>query len=352
MVREHTGSGGTGTDEREFDRKQAVTGHVDHTPANTTDRPTTLAPTGIAAALAHAAELVESSIAPTTRRAYAADWRAFVCWTETHGREVSPALPVGVATCAAWFADMEREGVAVATIRRRARGLAHAHREAGLEAPTGDATIRRLLAGITRTRAAAGDRSKRKRALMPSMVRAALAELSTRDRAIVLVALVTGLRRSELAALRWADVEPTSEGLLAWVRRSKTDQAGEGRPVAVPRGRGPACPVRALRDLRTRREVDGEAEPNASVFGCEGRTIARVIKRVAELAGEDPRQFGAHSARAGMMTTASEAGVDLAGIMGQSGHASTSVALGYIRPAEQARNPAARAVVNLLVAVS
>jgi hypothetical protein len=46
-----------------------------------------------------------------------------------------------------------------------------------------------------------------------------------------------------------------------------------------------------------------------------------------------------------MLTTASEAGVDLAGIMRQSGHASTSVALGYIRPAEQARNPAARAVV-------
>src|SRR5690606_10712165 len=121
-----------------------------------------------------------------------------------------------------------------------------------------------------------------------------------RDRAIVLVAIVTGLRRSELAALRWADVEPASEGLLVWVRRSKTDQIGEGRAVAVPRGRGLVCPVRALRDLRARRELDGEAGPDASVFGCEGRTIARVIKRVAELAGEDPRQFGAHSARAGM----------------------------------------------------
>jgi integrase len=333
---------------KELDRKRSVIGHVTHTPATATDHPTTLAPTGLAAALAHAAELVESSIATSTRQAYAADWRAFVRWTDTHGREVSPALPVSVATCAAWFADMEREGVAVATIRRRARGLAHAHREAGLESPTADTRIRRLLAGITRTRAAAGDRAKRKRALTPSMVRAALAELSIRDRAIVLVALVTGLRRSELSALRWADVEPTSEGLLAWVRRSKTDQTGEGRPVAVPRGRGLGCPVRALRDLRNRREIDGEAGLDAAVFGCEGRTIARVIKLVAELAGEDPRQFGAHSARAGMLTTASEAGVDLAGIMRQSGHASTSVALGYIRPAEQARNPAARAVVDSL----
>ena len=317
-----------------------------HTPATTTDHPTTLAPTGLAAALAHAVELADRSIATSTRRAYAADWRAFERWAET--REISPVLPVRVPICAAWLADMERAGVALATIRRRVRGLAHAHREAGLESPTNHARIGQLLAGIARTRASAGDRPQRKRALSPSMIRAALAELSTRDRALVLVAIVTGLRRSELAALRWADLEPTSDGLLAWVRRSKTDQTGEGRPVAVPRGRGLACPVRALRDLRNWADADGEVGPDASVFGCEGRTIARVIKRVAELAGEDPRQFGAHSARAGMLTTASEAGVDLAGIMRQSGHASTSVALGYIRPAEQARNPAARAVVDAL----
>lgn len=319
-----------------------------HTPANTTDRTATLAPIGFDAALAHAAELAGESIAPSTRRAYAADWQAFVRWTEAQAGRVSPALPVSVAICAAYLADLEREGKSVATIRRRARGLAHAHREAGLESPTSDARIRRVLAGIARSRAAAGDRPKRKRALAPSMVRAALGDLSTRDRALVLVALVTGLRRSELAALRWADLEPTSEGLIAWVRRSKTDQAGEGRPVAVPRGRGLACPVRALRELRSRRELDGEAGLECRVFECSGRTIARVIKRVAELAGEDPRLFGAHSARAGMLTTASEAGVDLAGIMRQSGHASTTVALGYIRPAEQARNPAARAVVSSL----
>jgi integrase len=85
------------------------------------------------------------------------------------------------------------------------------------------------------------------------------------------------------------------------------------------------------------------------VFGCGDRKIASVIKRAAELAGEDSREFGAHSARAGMLTTASEAGVDLAAVMRQSGHASTSVALAYIRPAEQARNPAARAVVDALI---
>lgn len=310
------------------------------------DQPTTPVPTGLHSALAHAAELVEQSLAPNTRRAYRADWRAFTAWTEAHG--VSPALPISVGVCAAYLADMERSGLAVSTIRRRIRGLAHAHREAGLESPSTDSKIRRLLAGITRTRAAAGDRPRRKRALTPSMVRAALPSLSTRDRAIVLVGMVTGLRRSELAALRWADLEPSSEGLLVWVRKSKTDQSGEGRPVAVPRGRGAGCPVAALRDLRLEREAKGMAAATDRVFGIGGQTIAQVIKNVAEQAGEDPRLFGAHSTRSGMLTTASVAGVDLVGIMSQSGHASTAVALSYIRPSEQARNPAARAVVDSL----
>lgn len=310
------------------------------------DEEKALARTGIEAALEHAAELVEQGTASNTRKAYEADWRAFVRWTEARG--VSPALPVDVATCAAWLADMESEGKAVATIRRRARGLAHAHRDAHLETPTSDERIRKLLAGIGRSRAEAGDRPKRKRALAASMVRAALANLSTRDRAIVLVAMVTGMRRSELARLRWQDVEPAGDGLLVWVRKSKTDQEGGGRPTALPRGRGVGCPVQALQDLHLEREQFGEGSPIARVFGCSAWTIAQVIKRAAELAGEDPRDFGAHSARAGMMTTADEAGVDLAAAMRQSGHTSMSVAMGYIRPAEQARNPAARAVVDSL----
>lgn len=326
-----------------------------------TDTPNALGPTlpttapalpaALDSALSHAANLAAESIAPSTRRAYAADWRAFVSWASGQGQEVSHCLPVDVATAAAWLADMEREGRAVSTIRRRARGLAHAHREAGLESPTNDPRIRKLLAGIGRTRAAAGERPNpnRKRALSPSMVRAALGELSTRDRAIVLVALVSGLRRSELAALRWTDIEPTSEGAIAWVRKSKTDQTGEGRPVALPRGRGHGCPIGALRDLRRRQEMDGELGPDARVFECGPRTIARVIKRVAELAGEDPRSFGAHSTRAGMLTIASQAGIELASIMRQSGHSSVGVAMAYVRPAEQSRNPAAQAVAASLM---
>ena len=42
-----------------------------------------------------------------------------------------------------------------------------------------------------------------------------------------------GMRRSEVNALRWADVVDAADvdGVLVTVRRGKTNQEGEGRPV-------------------------------------------------------------------------------------------------------------------------
>ncbi len=306
-----------------------------------------LQPLGLEATLARATELIERRLASSTRKAYAADLRAFERWAQLTG--LSPDLPVGVPVCAAWLTASEMLGCSLSTIRRRATGLAHAHREAGLDSPTAHQRIRELLSGIAKARADAGERPNKKRPLSPSMVRAALEGLGcARDRAVVLVALVTGLRRSELAALKWGDLEPSGEGMLVWLRRSKTDQVGAGRPMSLPRGRGDTCPVRAITTLRGFRERGGRGGKLDRVFGCSAKTIARIIKRAAELAGEDPSSFGAHSARAGLLTSASASGVDLAAIMRQSGHASTSIALGYIRPAEQDRNPAAKAVVDRL----
>lgn len=309
-------------------------------------------PRGLEQSLRHAADLAEDALSANTRRAYADDWRAFVTWAEARG--IATTLPVPVPICGAYLADLETAGLRVSTIRRRMSGLAAAHLsvrgEDGepFEPPTTDPAIRRILKGLVRRRASNGERPTKKRPLDPSMVTAVLEELCVRDRAIVLVALVTGLRRSELARARWADLEPAAEGWLLQIGQSKTDQAGEGQAVAIPRGRGRGCPVRALRDLRVEREQLGRAGPDMSVFGCGGWTIAQVIKHVAELAGEDPRQFGGHSTRSGMLTAANARGVSLADIMAQSRHASPKIAIGYIRPGEQAKNPAARAIVDAL----
>ena len=53
-------------------------------------------------------------------------------------------------------------------------------------------------------------------------------------------------RRSEVSALRWADVEDAGDGILVTVRRSKTNQVGETSDVRYLKN-GAARAVRALR---------------------------------------------------------------------------------------------------------
>jgi integrase len=68
-----------------------------------------------------------------------------------------------------------------------------------------------------------------------------------RDRALLLLGFASAFRRSELVALDVADIAETATGVLVTIRRSKTDQDGEGVTIAITRG-DIACPARALRE--------------------------------------------------------------------------------------------------------
>lgn len=296
--------------------------------------------------LERAAELEERKLSPNTRRAYASDWAQWVKWANAAG--VPSTLPIAVPLVRAWLAYQERKGLAAATIRRRANALTFEHENAGYPTPVKDDAIRELLAGVANDQADQGRTSAAKRPLTTSMVRSVVDELDTLGRAIVLVGLVSGLRRDELAALLWRDVEKTNAGVRLWVRRGKTDQAGRGTPVGVPRGKGSTCPVRALAALRAEAYSNGGGRGIDRVFGVTGRTIARRVKAAVAKAREDPTEYGAHSLRAGMMTTAAEAKVDLATAAIHGRWRSLEVAAGYVRPVDADRNPAALAVVDAL----
>src|SRR6185437_8241957 len=72
--------------------------------------------------------------------------------------------------------------------------------------------------------------------------------IGLRDRALLLVGFAGAFRRSELVSLDCSDLAFTSEGLLIKLRRSKTDQEGQGRQIALPFGSNAStCPVAAMR---------------------------------------------------------------------------------------------------------
>jgi integrase len=182
--------------------------------------------------------------------------------------------------------------------------------------------------------------------------------LGVRDRALLVLGVAMMGRRSELAGLDLADVVEVDEGLLVYVRRSKTDQDAVGAEVAVPYGSHPdTCPVRAVRAWRAllteRGIVDGpllravDRTGRIAARRMSGDGINRVVRAAAIRAGlPGADRYTAHSLRAGGVTVAAKAGAQVAAIAAQGRWSLTSpVLLGYIRAADRWRdNPMAGAL--------
>jgi site-specific recombinase XerD len=298
-----------------------------------------------------------------TRRAYRAAWRGFEAWCQSLGREPLAADPDTIAMYVVRCAD---QGFAVSSIRVALAAIRTAHLLAGRSVDLRHPRLAMVVEGVTRS---TGTRSRRQAApAVPGVLRLMIAArpapdtpLGARDRAMLLVGFGAALRRSELVALTIGDVETVpGRGLRILVRRSKTDQQGQGQAIAVwanPSEPG-FCPLAALaRWLEHRRaapDLDWTARASSPaerplfcavtkagrVTGANlsDKAVARLVKQAARDAGLDPARYSGHSLRAGLATAAGDQGAGLAELMRQTRHTSTEVALAYLRPADLWRN--------------
>ena len=240
--------------------------------------------------------------------------------------------------------------LSVATLSRRLTAIRQAHAVAGepfnAEAPE----LREVWKGIIRAKGRASAPAA------PAVTQDLVAMLAglpdtlrgIRDRALLLVGFAGGFRRSELVALKVGDVAFTSDGLVVTLRRSKTDQEGEGVKVGIPHGQhARTCPVLALRtwldraditDGRVFRSVNRHGRVNGSL---SDRAVALLVKRAAEAAGLDPGGYSGHSLRSGFATSAAAAGASERAIMAQGRWRSLPTARRYIREGSLFRDNAA-----------
>ena len=173
-----------------------------------------------------------------------------------------------------------------------------------------------------------------------------------RDRALLVVGLAGGFRRSELVALEVADLAFTDDGLVVTVRRSKTDQEGEGATVGLPYGGNPdTCPVRVLRAWLEAHGIEsGPAFREVTRAGvvterpASDRAVDRAVKRAAKAAGLDVDRLSAHSLRAGLATSAARAGKADRAIMRQGRWKSRTMVDRYVREASLFRENAATGI--------
>ncbi len=193
------------------------------------------------------------STAPSTIRAYLADWTDFRSWCTTHHHTPLPGAATTVTGYIAYLASLTDETgtptVASATLQRRTAAIAYAHDLADLPSPTAEPIVGDALRFWAHQRGTAPERKAKPlttRLLRQVVEAIPPSRAGARNRALLLIGFAGALRRSEVAALQYADIEQVDEGLIVTIRTSKTDQTGHGELIGIPYGANPTtCPVRA-----------------------------------------------------------------------------------------------------------
>jgi integrase len=300
-----------------------------------TENAITTIETGIAQYAPAVNKYLGKSKAEATLRAYSNDWADFTVWCNTHNTEPLPASPEAVAS---YLADMsDSMNFKYSTIARRVASISKAHQAAGYESPTHSAFVRDTLKGIAREFGTAKHQASPLRIADIRKIIYTLPKTlqAKRDRALLLIGYVMAGRRSEVVALDVDDVTFTREGMRLTIRRSKTDQAGEGATFGVNfcSKDHSVCPVRALKAWIAAaaitsgpifRGINRHGQVQASRM--TDRAVDQIIRKYA------PGCSG-HSLRAGFVTDQYAAGTPEAVIAERSRHKSRVVMGSYRREA-------------------
>jgi len=281
--------------------------------------------------------LAMAALSPATLRAYRSDWSAFSAWCAAQG--VQP-IPAQVDAVAGYVAARMAEGKKAATISRAVAAISCAHEVAGLDGFGQSRRVRDALKGMRRTIGTAPTKKAPATAdrlgLMLSACGNDLAGL--RNRALLALGFAGALRRSELVALTVEDIQSVEGGAVVTIRRSKTDQDGEGQTIGILNG----SRLRPLDALHAWCEAAGIT--SGPIFrsinrgGAVGaslsdRAAADIVKAAAERAGLDASAFAGHSLRSGFITSGAEAGHDAIRIAEVSRHKNLEVLRGYVQRA-------------------
>ena len=280
-------------------------------------------------------EAIAASKRPNTLKAYQSDLAQFTDWAHCHGWQPIPAQPEMVAA----YLVEKRQHLKLTTLRRHLATISKAHQIAGLPNPCSAPVVTDTVKGLQNLKPEAPSRAK---AMTPDYLRTVLATIKgdslagKRDRALLLVGWCAALRRSELSALRWCDIDQQPDGLVLTIMGSKTDKTGTGQqsPVAAePKAK--LCPVRALLAWREAlsaispelvkgdqpvfRQINRHGTVGAAI---SGHAISRVISDHGQVIGVTG--FSGHSLRRGLAQAAHAAGVGDTALMQTTRHRSVN----------------------------
>ena len=277
---------------------------------------------------------LKNSKANNTLRAYQSDFRDFTTFCSKNGFSSMPTQPKILALYITHLSKTSK----FSTLKRRIASISVIHKLKGHYLDTKHPIIMENLHGIKRT---LGSRQKAKKPILINDLKLIINVIDKekiRDKALILIGFAGGFRRSELVNIYYEDVEFVPEGVKILIKRSKTDQSGEGAIKAIPYfDNQEFCPVIALKNYINNKFTDNFER---RIFEISDKSVALIIKRYADKAGLDSSRYAGHSLRSGFATTAAEFGAEERNIMAMTGHKTTQMVRRYIHEANLFKNNA------------
>ena len=281
---------------------------------------------------------LKNSKANNTLRAYQSDFRDFSSFCAKNGFSSMPTEPKIIAL---YITNLSKTSK-FSTLKRRIASISVIHKVKGHYLDTKHPLIMENLHGIKRVK---GSNQKAKKPILINDLKRIIKAIDNsnqrgnrkiRDKAIILIGFSGGFRRSELVNITIEDIEFVNEGVKIFIKRSKTDQSGEGMTKAIPYfDNKNFCPVTSLKKF-----IDIYQIKSGYIFDISDKSVALIIKKYASLSGLDASRYGGHSLRSGFATSTAESGAEERNIMAMTGHKTAQMVRRYIQEANLFKNNA------------
>jgi len=281
---------------------------------------------------------LKNSKAANTLRAYKADFKDFSTFCTKNSLNSMPTEPKILSLYLTHLSSTSK----YSTLKRRIASISVIHKMKGHYLDTKHPIIMENLHGIKRIK---GSYQKAKKPILINELKLIINAIDQsnqpenrkiRDKTIILIGFSGGFRRSELVNIHYEDIEFVSEGVKIFIKKSKTDQSGEGMIKAIPYFDNKIfCPVISLKKW-----IDHSKTQSGKIFNISDKSVALIIKKYTSLSGLDPTKYGGHSLRSGFATSAAESGAEERNIMAMTGHKTTQMVRRYIQEANLFKNNA------------
>ncbi len=293
---------------------------------------------------------LKSSKANNTLRAYKSDFNDFQIFCAKHGLNSLPTEPKIISL---YLTQLSKKSK-ISTLRRRLVSISMVHKMKGHYLDTKHPIIVENLMGIRRVK---GSIQKGKKPILINHLKLIINVINEqktdelkklRDKSIILIGFGGGFRRSELTSIDNEDLEFVPEGLKITIKKSKTDQFGEGMIKGLPYFNNEIyCPVRNLKKWLEISKINSGPVFRRFSRGLRltdnrltDQSVVLIMKEYLSLARVENKNYAGHSLRSGFATVAADSGADERSIMAMTGHKSTQMVRRYIREANLFKNNA------------